>query len=350
MWLGSFSIAERKKGERNKMKTKRKVTFGFIALLMLTVLAITSIVPGGANPGDWDWASGSVHYHCKEPSNRSVSICTWPTDNKALNITIPYGCQQYYDVVYDEPVGGLVNITVPKGSYHSDPFYLKELGPGLYAWCQVYLVDDGNGTLSIVDNVLHDVDISITATGDGTGNFTTSVVPSGGPAPAGSEIVFMPLDMDVWLGVSDIDPTVFLFLFTMDFPMWVTTGFIETRIIDAYAFPNATQAAPQNASVSMDGYYMNATGVRFDAETGAAVLVGAGAGLDIYANIPVVGDVRTDNIFVDFEVIEIVPPPVGGVWIPVDKLALLAPYIGLASTIILAVAATAIFFKYRKKP
>lgn len=38
--------------------------------------------------------------------------------------------------------------------------------------------------------------------------------------------------------------------------------------------------------------------------------------------------------------------PVGGVWIPVDKLGLLAPWIGLASTIILA---TAILFKFRKK-
>jgi len=40
--------------------------------------------------------------------------------------------------------------------------------------------------------------------------------------------------------------------------------------------------------------------------------------------------------------------PVGGIWIPVDKLALLAPYIGLTLTIIVAMAAIA-FFKYRKK-
>jgi len=42
-------------------------------------------------------------------------------------------------------------------------------------------------------------------------------------------------------------------------------------------------------------------------------------------------------------------PPVGGIWIPIDKLGLLAPYIALASTIILAIAATAVFFKYRKR-
>jgi pimeloyl-ACP methyl ester carboxylesterase len=42
-------------------------------------------------------------------------------------------------------------------------------------------------------------------------------------------------------------------------------------------------------------------------------------------------------------------PAVGGIWVPVDKFALLAPYIALASTIILAIAVTAVFFKYRKK-
>jgi len=39
------------------------------------------------------------------------------------------------------------------------------------------------------------------------------------------------------------------------------------------------------------------------------------------------------------------PPPVGGVWISVDKFGLLAPYIGLASTILVATVATAIYVK-----
>jgi TolB protein len=43
------------------------------------------------------------------------------------------------------------------------------------------------------------------------------------------------------------------------------------------------------------------------------------------------------------------PPPVGGVVVPVDKFALLAPYIALASTILAATAATAIYVKHRKK-
>lgn len=43
------------------------------------------------------------------------------------------------------------------------------------------------------------------------------------------------------------------------------------------------------------------------------------------------------------------PTPVGGIYIPVNKLELLAPYIGLASTIILIIVATAVFVKYRKK-
>ena len=46
---------------------------------------------------------------------------------------------------------------------------------------------------------------------------------------------------------------------------------------------------------------------------------------------------------------EIEPTPVGGIWIPVDKLALLAPYIALASTILVATAATAIYVKHAKR-
>jgi len=41
--------------------------------------------------------------------------------------------------------------------------------------------------------------------------------------------------------------------------------------------------------------------------------------------------------------------PVGGVWVPVDKFGLLAPYIGLASTIIAATAATGIYVKRVKR-
>jgi len=43
------------------------------------------------------------------------------------------------------------------------------------------------------------------------------------------------------------------------------------------------------------------------------------------------------------------PPPVGGIWIPVNKFGLLAPYIALASTILIATATTAIYVKRRKK-
>ena len=41
--------------------------------------------------------------------------------------------------------------------------------------------------------------------------------------------------------------------------------------------------------------------------------------------------------------------PVGGVWVPIDKFALLAPYIGLVSTIVVATVATAIYAKRRKE-
>lgn len=40
---------------------------------------------------------------------------------------------------------------------------------------------------------------------------------------------------------------------------------------------------------------------------------------------------------------------VGGFWIPVDKLGLLAPYVALVSTIILAVSISVAILKYRKK-
>jgi len=40
---------------------------------------------------------------------------------------------------------------------------------------------------------------------------------------------------------------------------------------------------------------------------------------------------------------------VGGLWIPVDKFSLLAPYIALVSTIILAVSISVAYIKYRKK-
>jgi hypothetical protein len=43
-----------------------------------------------------------------------------------------------------------------------------------------------------------------------------------------------------------------------------------------------------------------------------------------------------------------ITPPVGGIWVPIDKLALLAPYIALASTILAATAATAILVKHVK--
>ena len=43
------------------------------------------------------------------------------------------------------------------------------------------------------------------------------------------------------------------------------------------------------------------------------------------------------------------PPPVGGVLVPVDKFGLLAPYIGLVSTLIFATVATAIYVKRVKR-
>jgi energy-converting hydrogenase Eha subunit H len=41
--------------------------------------------------------------------------------------------------------------------------------------------------------------------------------------------------------------------------------------------------------------------------------------------------------------------PVGGIWIPTNKFGLLTPYIALASTILVATAATAIYVKHAKR-
>jgi len=46
---------------------------------------------------------------------------------------------------------------------------------------------------------------------------------------------------------------------------------------------------------------------------------------------------------------KIQPPAVGGLWIPVDKLSLLTPYIALVSTIILAISMSVAYIKIRKK-
>ncbi|MDH5635606.1 MAG: hypothetical protein OEY47_02950 [Candidatus Bathyarchaeota archaeon] len=40
---------------------------------------------------------------------------------------------------------------------------------------------------------------------------------------------------------------------------------------------------------------------------------------------------------------------VGGLWIPVDKFSLLAPYVALVSTVILAVSISVAYIKCRKK-
>jgi len=42
-------------------------------------------------------------------------------------------------------------------------------------------------------------------------------------------------------------------------------------------------------------------------------------------------------------------PTVGGIIVPVDKFGLLAPYIGLSSTILVATVATAVYVKHVKR-
>jgi hypothetical protein len=267
-------------------------------------------------------------------------MTTWPSDAVVTNKTILYAGQQYSTMVFGTPAANKVNITVPKASYSSQPFFLKTIGTS-YIWCQVYLVKDGNGTLALVTGALQNVNINITVTNSTGPTFTVSMVRWGGPAPAGSCLLTMPLNMSVWTGTNS-GPT--SLLFNMNFPMVETTGFIKVTIIQ-----NAPYTPPPHtpSANSMNGYSKNSTGVPFNNATGAAVLAGAGAGLNIYGLIPGVGAAYTSYIFTDHGVMATVP--VGGVWVPVDKLALLAPYIGLVSAVVLAVATTAVFFKHRKK-
>lgn len=321
------------------MRIKVITAFRGVALLISVALLITPIMPTSADP-----SSHTRNALCIEGSERILSICTFPLDAEVTNKTIPYTRKQGYDMVFSEPdVSGNVTITVPKESYHSEPFFLKSsmtgMGP-IYLWCQVYLVDDGIGTLATQPDSI-DVDISTTVTGDGSGNYTLDVtIGDDDPDPAGSMLIYMPLNMNVWLGTSEVDPKETEFLFAMPFPMNLTTGFTEARIIDAAPYPPT--------SISMDGYYVNATGVPLNDANGMVTFVSSGASLDIYAMLLGIIPTYNDDIFTDTEVIFAPPPPVGGVWIPVDKLALLAPYIGFASIITLAIVAIAVF-KYRKK-
>lgn len=63
-----------------------------------------------------------------------------------------------------------------------------------------------------------------------------------------------------------------------------------------------------------------------------------------------VGWVSVKNYFDDMKVFEVsgTSPPVGGEWVPVDKLQLLAPWISLASLMTLAVSSV-VYVKRRKK-
>lgn len=66
----------------------------------------------------------------------------------------------------------------------------------------------------------------------------------------------------------------------------------------------------------------------------------------VYVSSTYMAQTATNNTTFEYGV---APMPVGGIWIPVDKLSLLAPYIVLAAAIILAIAVTAVFFKHGKK-
>ena len=308
--------------------------------LMLTALAIVPMIPAGY--AAWGWIPGTYEYKCVDGSVRNQSLCTHPTDASVTNVSVPFGGDQGQVTVFGTPVGNVVPLTVPQASFYSKEFYIKPVIAGVYyLWVQLKAVGDGTGSLALA-NVLDVSPISINVTGDGTGSYTTDLsIGDGTNDGVGAALLYMPLNLSVWFSGSPTDPWQnYLYLYDMNFSTYLTTGFTETRVNDTNPFPSG--------SATINGYYVNATGVAWDDAAGNVTLVGSGAGLDIYYNLGGAIDLYTDFIFTDTEVLEQVNV-VGGVSLPVDKLALLAPYIALASTIILAVAATAIF-KHRKKP
>jgi len=61
------------------------------------------------------------------------------------------------------------------------------------------------------------------------------------------------------------------------------------------------------------------------------------------------GEVSEENNFGNYQAPTPPPPPVGGVWVPINKFDLLAPWIGLASLFACVAVVSAIYVKHRKK-
>jgi len=85
--------------------------------------------------------------------------------------------------------------------------------------------------------------------------------------------------------------------------------------------------------------------VKFYAENQGEII------LDLYNTILLNSQEQTINPHTanDGTVTVETPDPVGGIWIPVNKLELLTPYIGLALAILIAVVVTVVFVKQRRK-
>lgn len=101
-----------------------------------------------------------------------------------------------------------------------------------------------------------------------------------------------------------------------------------TQIIFPSPYPNFTLTPGQSWSTNI---------------TTSGPLIGG----HIYFKYSITGSEIISEDWVDHPVTE--PPAVGGVVVPIDKFGLLAPYIALASTILVATVATAIYVKRVKR-
>ena len=119
-------------------------------------------------------------------------------------------------------------------------------------------------------------------------------------------------------------------------------GQVRTYTIDATAVPNDVHINyyfPVGGPLYIYEIPSNWAGVGLKLSKSYTMITGTGTPLEE----PPATDPSGDTT------VKVTSPAVGGIWVPVDKLGLLAPYIGLASTIVVATVATAIYAKRVKR-
>jgi len=118
----------------------------------------------------------------------------------------------------------------------------------------------------------------------------------------------------------------------------------EPETFNITVLANSTTIGTQTVSSLAPGTHLNLT---FDWDT--TTFNPGNYTISVAASIVLYEIDIADNTYIDGTVTVTAPTGVGGVWVPVDKFGLLAPYIALASTILVATVATAIYVKHVKR-